>query len=673
MLLQGIFIPLFFIANYLFFSMLYRQWRAIHYAQPEKISSSLSFRIKNLIINVLLQRKLFLHHPIRGFFHVLIFYGFIVYSLHTLSQFIGGFIGSYTFYIPTLLGKRFAHVYDLFLDIFSILVLIGLFFFFTRRYILKAKELERPSFQSLVVIALISLLMIFSLIGEGARAYVYNMEDVPFTRRLLASLFEGASYDLGMFFFHLGWWGHVLTVFVFMIFLPRSKHAHLIWAPINFWYQRPNPKGEIPYLDTENAPVWGASTVVEFSWKDLLDSLSCIECGRCTLECPANRTGKVLDPRNIMLDLKHAFMNTMGEIEKKVKEGKTSLEELNAIDGIRVIDEYTPREAIWACTSCYACVETCPVGNNQLKAILEMRRSLVLNEGAMPQELQNALVNMENQGNPWGVGAHKREEWVEEMKVKTMAQYKEEGKEPEILYWVGCAGVFDERSKKIAKAVISLLKKAKVEFAVLGGEETCTGDSARRAGNEYLYQVLAQQNVETLNQYGVKKIVTACPHCFNTLKNEYPQFGGNYEVYHHTEFLHKLIEEGRLLISREKLEKLGNITYHDSCYLGRYNNLYDAPRKILERSSPHPLYEPVNHKIKGLCCGAGGAQMWMEEDKKTKRMNINRVEELLNTEAKTIATACPFCMVMISDGVKAKGKEEEVNTFDVAEILDQAT
>ncbi|HMV34560.1 MAG TPA: (Fe-S)-binding protein [Turneriella sp.] len=670
-----------------------KYWRLAHLGQAQEIKSTFGQKVKNIIINVFLQKKL-MKRPVRGIFHIFIFYGFLVYGGHTTSQFIGGFFGpyqvpvvggtGYDFYIPKLIDgiiPHFHYVYDYLLDIFSILVLSGLAFFALRRWVYRAYELDRPSGQSMIVISMISTLMISTLVGEGANAIRLGTaaDHISPIRQAMVALLSGAgltSANAGYWYIG-GWWAHILTVFAFMAFVPNSKHAHLIWAPVNFWFEKETPKGQLSFLDTENAKVWGAANVQDFTWKDHLNGLSCIECGRCTIECPANRTGKQLNPKNIMGDLKHALMEQMNKVEAAKKAGKSD-EEIAAMPELRVIDNYTSQESLWACTTCYACVEACPVGNNQVDAIIGMRRALVLSEGALPGELQTALTNMENQSNPWGVGSHKREEWAEGLNIKTMAKWAEEGTKPDVLFWVGCAGAFDDRNKKIAQSIAGLMNKADVKFGILGTEENCTGDSARRAGNEYLFQTLAGMNIQTMNNYGVQKIVTGCPHCFNTLKNEYPQMGGNYEVEHHTTFLDKLLQENKIEVDPSKAKELGLVTYHDSCYLGRYNDVYSAPRSILEKATGGKVVEAVDNKTRGLCCGAGGAQMWKEEEKSTdgagvkaERVNIKRTKQLVDTEAKTVASACPFCITMVADGVKSMEKEESVKTLDVAEILAQ--
>ena len=646
----------------------FNHYRMIHLGQPEEIKSSLIFKLKSVLINVLLQKKLF-QRPVRGIFHAMVFYGFLVYGAHTTSQIIGGFTGDYYFYIPSLLGLEFEHAYDYALDVFSLLVLSGLVFFSFRRWVLLAPELDRPSTQSFVIIVLIGLLMTSTLIGESAKAIILGHTDVNPIRAFFINFYQNYGLaDNALFIFKLGWWVHISTVFALTIYVPRSKHAHLIWAPLNYFYARPNPRGAIRFLDTENAPVWGAANVQDFTWKSLVDGLSCIECGRCQLECPASRTGKLLSPKNIMVDLKHAFMEQM----PKVQNAQAKEEDISSNTELRVIDQYTLPESLWACTTCYACVEVCPVGNNQVDSIIEMRRSLVLNEGSLPNELQGTLTNIENQSNPWGVGSHKREEWAEGLGVTTMAKWKEKGEEPDVLFWVGCAGSFDDRNKKVVRSLARLMQKADVTFGILGNEENCTGDSARRAGNEYLFQTMAEANIKTMNDYKVKKIVTSCPHCFNTLKNEYPQFGGNYEVTHHTVFIDKLLKKNQLTVDKEKAKELSQAVYHDSCYLGRYNDNYSAPRSILQQATGKKVVEAVDHGSKSLCCGAGGAQMWKEEEKGQERVNIKRTKQLLATETSTIAAACPFCMTMITDGVNSEEKGEQVQALDVVEVLEKS-
>lgn len=670
-LISVIFMVLFFASWGIAIYSVATRWQLIKTGLAEEVTTPLSFRIKQILINVLLQKKL-MQNPIRGIAHIFIFYGFLVYSLHSLSQFIGGFKGDPFFYLPEYFPEWLSTLYSYLLDLFSILVLLGLGFFVTRRYILKAKELDRPSSQSIVVVSMISLLMIFTLIGETANSIYFGFHSTIFREALapIVHAINAAGIDTVNIFIFC-WWGHLLALFAFLIYVPSSKHAHLIWAPVNFWFKSDVAAGKMKYMDVENATVWGAGSIHQFPWKNLLDTFACIECGRCQLACPAARTGKPLSPKKIMADMKHDVIDKMPAAKKAFAAGTDAAEvyadeELNATT--RVIGTSILADEVWACTSCYACVQACPVGNNQLASISEMRRSLVLNEGAMPSELAGAMTNMENQGNPWGIGADSRADWAEGLDIKVMGEL-EEDQRPDTLFWVGCAGSFEDRNKKVSQSFSRLLKKANVDFAILGVEETCTGDSARRGGNEYLFQALAAQNVETLNGYGVKKIITTCPHCYNTLKNEYPDFGGNYEVVHHSEFLNELISQKKLQLKQPEKQ---SVVYHDSCYLGRYNKIFDEPRNVLQKTD---LHEAAENKSTSMCCGAGGAQMWMEEEG-TQRINATRAKQLLDTKAEVVASACPFCMIMLRDGMQEvaqnAGTELTTQSLDITEILEQA-
>ncbi|MCB1174476.1 MAG: 4Fe-4S dicluster domain-containing protein [Leptospiraceae bacterium] len=556
------------------------------------------------------------------------------------------------------------HFYELAIQYFSVFVLLGLAFFSIRRWIFKAKGLDIPSTQSAIVILMIGTLMISTLVGQAASLLLPGEHQATWITSSILALLQACGVQDPMNALAVrdfSWWMHIGTVYSFMIFVPLSKHGHLIFAPMNFLMVRDTPYGTMQNMDLESeSAVWGAANVSEFKWTSLLDGLSCIECGRCTVQCPANRTGKPLDPKKIMVDLKHAMLDYSSNLMQQTAE--TGPAESKVIG-----DPYISEEEVWSCTSCHACVEACPVGNNQLEAIYEMRRNLVLAESRFPAELQLAFQNMENNSNPWGMGAHTRADWCSDLGVKTMA----EDANVDILYWVGCAGSFDERNKKIARSFVNLLQKAEINFAILGTEENCSGDSARRGGNEYLYQTLAQMNIETMNNYGVKKIVTACPHCFNTLKNEYPQLGGNYEVVHHSDYIDDLISTGKLELDSAAQASMAEskATYHDSCYLGRYNEIFDGPRNVIKDATGMELKEAVDNNRTSLCCGAGGAQMWMEEH--YERVNDKRTGQLLDTGADTIATACPFCITMISDGVKGKSMDEKVKVKDIAELVDE--
>jgi len=675
-----IFTVLFILANVVFAKAILYRVSLVFSAQKAAFNEdvrehkNLALRIKSVIFNVLLQKKNF-QEPLRGIMHAFIFYGFITYLIHTTNQMVAGVFGYwmnidqlYTFSLVSLISPNLNHAYEFMVQGVSFLVLFGLGFFAWRRWIAQAKGLDVHSPASAIVIGMIGTLMVSTLLGEGAKAISDNYaqhSNQSFIAAGIGSMWQnmGVDGERANLVYQIMWWMHILTVFTFMFYVPTSKHGHLIYAPMNYFFVTDTPRGQLSKLNLEDEnALWGANKVQDFPWPSLMDGLSCIECGRCQVQCPANRTGKVLNPKAIIVELKHALMDQMPQVAEARKAGKTA-EEIMGLETNVIGDKYISEEAIWGCTTCYACVEACPVGNNQVNAIVEMRRHLVLAESKFPAELQGAFTNMENNSNPWGVGAHTRADWAADLGVKTMA----EDANVDILYWVGCAGAFDERSKSTARSFVKIMQKANVNFGILGTEENCSGDSARRGGNEYLYQTLAQSNVDTMNKYNVKKVVTACPHCYNTIKNEYPQFGGNFEVVHHSEYIKNLIDEKKINIDLTVEDTKEKVTYHDPCYLGRYNDGYENPRAVVNAVSGNDPIEAVDHHSKSLCCGAGGAQMWMEEH--GDRVNDKRTGQLLDTGATTIAVSCPFCMTMVTDGVKAAHKTEEVKVKDIAELV----
>lgn len=638
------------------------RFKLILEAQPDNVKDKVGERIKSFVLNVLLQKKLF-KQPLRGLMHLFIFYGFIVYSITTINQMIEGFVDG--FHIPVLLDPNWpavANTYAFLLDLFTLLVIVGLIYFAWRRYITRAPNLDRPSTPSAIVISMIAILMISGMVMEASSYLIslsYGLDLAAYSpiREYFAQFMLSMDKAELVATQKTAWWVHLAAVLSFAVYVPNSKHAHLIYAPFNFYFIDTKARGEMSYIDLEaEDAVWGVSNVNEYTWTSLLDGLACIECGRCTDQCPAFATGKPLNPKEVIIEIKHATMEHMPAIAKAKKEGQEELPEA------LVAPQYVGVDTMWACTSCNACVEACPVGNDPMTKLLDLRRSKILMEGDLPNELALTLTNMENQSNPWGINAEKRADWSQGLDIPTLA----DNANVDYLFWVGCAGSFDDRAKKVSVALTKILKHAGISFGILGTEEQCSGDSARRGGNEYLYQMLAQGNVDTMNGYGVKKIITTCPHCFNTLKNEYPQFGGNYEIYHHTQFLADLMSSGKLPADSEATKE--KIAYHDSCYMGRYNKEYDAPRSVIKNVGKVVADPPRSHS-KSFCCGAGGAQMWMEESE--PRVNDNRTQELLEQNTNTIATNCPFCMTMIEDGVKNKEKEDDVKVKDLAELVAQ--
>jgi Fe-S oxidoreductase len=477
------------------------------------------------------------------------------------------------------------------------------------------------------------------------------------------------------------WWLHALLILGFLNYLPYSKHLHVATSLINVYLSNtsgPGQKGVMRPMDLEaEVEQFGASDVDHLTWKNLLDGYSCTECGRCTAACPANLTGKLLSPRKIVVNTRQRLMekgplatgDRMEFSHPRLVHGEggdAGAATASQVESDRLLDTYITDEELWACTSCRACVQECPVSIDQLDIINEMRRYLVLSESRFPEEVQPAFESLERNGSPWAFNPGDRAKWAEGMDILTMAEALERGDRPDVLFWVGCMGSFDDRAKKITVAFARILKACNINFAILGQEEHCHGDPARRMGNEYLYQMLAKDTIETLDRYEVKTIVTSCPHCFHQIGNEFPQLGGNYEVIHHSTFIERLLQENRVPLQSDEGKRL-TVAYHDSCYLGRYNDIYDAPRETLKRALPVVnLVEPKRTKDRGLCCGAGGGRMFMEE-RVGKRINVERTEELLATGAEAIAVACPFCMTMITDGVNAT--HADVPVLDIAEVV----
>jgi Fe-S oxidoreductase len=502
----------------------------------------------------------------------------------------------------------------------------------------------------------------FRIAVSTAEGKDMSFENWSFIGYPLSQLVDGGSLQSLQNWHQAMWVLHVVAFVGFLALLPLTMLRHIFTSPLNMYLKdRDRPKGAMramPNLTETSLETFGASVVEDFTWKQLLDTDSCTMCGRCTSVCPAHATGKPLDPREIVLKTgeimaataAHGSVTPPLSIDSEIKIGANSL------------FERITAEEVWACTTCRACDEICPVNIEILDKILDMRRYLSLMESNFPAELGNAYRAMENQGNPWGMNQDDRADWAKDLNVDVVdpgAAFNHE-----YLYWVGCAGSFDDKNKKVTQAMAKLLERADIDVAILGPSEMCTGDSARRSGNEYLFQMLALPNIEMLNGMGVKKIITQCPHCFNTLKNEYPQLGGNYEVVHHSEFLEHLIDTGKLDIRNASLED--RITYHDSCYLGRHNDVYLAPRKIVGSIKGVQIVEMPRNGTQGMCCGAGGARMWMEESIGTK-VNDERAQEAISTGATRVATACPFCYIMMDDGVKAAGKEEtDVKVADIA-------
>jgi Fe-S oxidoreductase len=636
------------------------------------------------------QRKL-LKWSVPGVAHFLTFWGFIILILTIIEAY--GDLFSRTFAIPGIGHWAWVGFLE---DLFAVAVLVGIATFAIIRLRTSPKrEVRKSRFDgshtgaAWLVLALIFLVIATLLIYRGAQT---NTGDFPYAHGAFASqivghwlhpLGVGANKALETTFILL----QLAVILGFGVFVTYSKHLHIAIAPLNVLFsRRPNGLGALQpmrsggkVLDFEEADpdtdIFGRGKIEDFTWKGMLDMATCTECGRCQSQCPAWITDKPLSPKMLILDLRdHAFAKApyllagSDEAREKLPDA-VKAEAERPLVGNEAANGVIDPDVLWSCTNCGACVEECPVDIEHIDHISDMRRHQVLIESAFPTEASSMLKNLENKGDPWGMGEARRLEWAEGLDFEVPVVDGTIGPDVEYLFWVGCAGALEDRARKTTRAIAELLHTAGVSFAVLGPAETCTGDPARRIGNEFVYSMLAEQNIATLNEVGARKIVASCPHCFNTLAKEYPQLGGNYEVIHHTQLLARLVEEGKLTPVTPVEEK---ITYHDPCFLGRHNRIFTAPREIMERVPGVQAQEMHRCKERGFCCGAGGARMWMEE-RIGKRINTERIDEALSTNPDTISTGCPYCLVMLGDAVSAKRSSgeaaESLEVVDVAQIL----
>jgi Fe-S oxidoreductase len=616
-------------------------------------------RIKLLFTDVLAQTNV-RRKTMPGWAHTFIFFGFLAVQPHSLELMIRGVFPGFhvASWVPGLYGA-----YLFAADILAFLVLAGLGYALYRRLFLKPAYLTDGLDARLIILFTAVIIVTFHLINAfllvpsigGSFDYARYLT----ISKVLHNIFDLNNLAPGVARsgFEIVYWIHILTILGFLIYIPGSKHLHLLAAAPNvFLKPLERPKAMIVTdIENEEAETFGLGNVSELNWKNVLDLYACTECGRCEEHCPADTTGKPLSPKRIIHDSKiDLFSQSNAILARQYDSVLPLVREESPITG----------DVLWSCTTCRACEDICPVNIQHLDIILEARKHQVLMQSSFPPEMQETFNNLENQSNPWGFGSDTRANWARGLDVPLMT----DNPEADILYYVGCAGSFDDRGKKIAQAMARVLKKAGVNFAILGQEERCNGDIARRAGNEYLAQMMIAENVEILNQYKPKKIVAACPHCFNTIKNEYPRFGATYDVVHHTEFLLDLLRQGKLKINGTITEA---VTFHDSCYLGRWNGIVDAPRQILQMvNGGRQLIEMARNRTEGFCCGAGGARMFMEETI-GKRINHERAEEVMATGAAAVAAACPFCITMLRDGINDNNGEVDVK--DIVEIIDEAT
>ena len=612
-----------------------------------------------------------------GAMHFFIFWGFMILALREIILVGGAYQPGFQEWLP-LLGSAslIAYGYTFLYNVTEVVVLAMVLFALYRRLLIRPARLDL-NIEGIVILCLILGVVVTDLFYDAARfnlilgfghdlhylhhpAFGTEMEWAPFAS-LLAGWISGWGEGANAMFFHFGFWLHIGNILVFLNLLPLTKHAHVISAlPNVFFGSLDYPHAPAALLELENEEAWengglGVERVEQFTWKQALDVYTCTECGRCYDICPTYVTKKPLTLKWFNDSLRHHLEDQTPAI---MATGKSD-------ENVSLVGDVIRHDTLWACTTCRACEEVCPVSIEHVPRIIAMRQAQVLIAENYPKELNATFRGLEQNANPWNLGYDQRADWVGEMDFPVPILTEPPEADFDVLMWVGCMGSFDKRSQKIARATATLLNKAGVRFAILGNAEKCTGDLARRSGNEMLYQTLARENVDTLNGLKVRQVVTQCPHCLNAMKNEYPQLEGRYEVFHHSTYIAKLVDEGRLTL---KPTVEGSVTFHDPCYLGRYNGEYDAPRRLLAATTTEEPVEMARSRNESFCCGAGGGRMWMEENIGT-RVNEERVRQAAETGAKTIATACPFCMTMIEDGINQSGREDELEVKDIAELV----
>ncbi|PZC47122.1 MAG: Fe-S oxidoreductase [Chloroflexi bacterium] len=597
---------------------------------------------------------------VAGLAHFFIFWGFLSFALSYILFIFGDSI--WHRFSETILTDKGIRIFVSYLDVLALIFLLVILLGVGRRWWKTPRRLSFDLTQKLdaaVILTFITLLMSLTILTEAF--YVVGYGKGPHAEALIGKAIGKAFISSNMpqstaiILHEIGWWLHLLIILSFSIVIALSKHTHLIGAPFNFFFRSLETPGTLTTPNLETAESFGAFNIKDFTWKQLLDGYACAVCGRCSDVCPANFSGKLLSPMHIVANLK----DHMQEVGPSIIKGE-SIEGNNPL-----VPNNIPKEAIWDCLTCGACVAECPVGVEHVQTIVDIRRHLVMEKAEIPETGQAALVSLEQRGHPWRGTTYNRTDWMKDMNVRTV----DENPNAEYLLWIGCTSALEKRGHTVARSLSRVLQRAKVDFAVLGQKETCTGDPARRLGNEYLYQNIASQTIETLKTHKVRKIITLCPHCFNVMKNEYPHLDGNFEVIHYSKFVDTLISTGKLKVIGEIKE---NVSYHDSCYLGRHNNIYEEPRNIATSIPGLNLLEMKKNRQQGFCCGAGGGHAWLEENQGT-RINHMRTDQFLETGADTVAVSCPFCLQMFDEGLSSRDESKKRKAVDLIELVDQST
>jgi Fe-S oxidoreductase/nitrate reductase gamma subunit len=659
-------------------SMRYLAWRR---GQPFTPVGDVGPRLKRALGVVFLHRRILRRgYVYAGLMHLFIFYGFVVLFIGTIIVLLEADI------VRPYFGTSFFHgsfyvVYKIVINFFGLLFMIGLLMAVWRRYGQGLPKFRKSLSDDAIVLGLLMALGLTGFLLQGLRLAATRDDSavIHWVSYPLVLALSGADPGALMAVHHGAWWFHMVATTVLIAYIPVSKLFHMFSGPTNVYMRAEEPRALAGIENIEEQERFGVAALNDFNWKQLLNTDACMRCGRCLDFCPTFNTGKPLKPRQLVIEL-GAYMNRQNGLlagpagplladagvrgSELTQPDQPSLRDL--APAASLVGDVVSEDEIWDCTTCRACMEQCPVLIEHVPLIVELRRNLVLEQSKFPNELTMLFNNLERNGNPYSFPASTRADWADGLDVPMLAEV-EDPSSLEVIYWVGCMSSFDARNQRLARALVKIFRAAEVPFAILGLEETCTGDPARRAGNEYLFQILAQQNVETLNQYKPKRIVANCAHCFNSLKNEYPQFGGHFEVIHHTQFINELITAGRLKLPEGQA---GDYAYHDPCYIGRYNDVYDDPRNVLKMADGG-MIELGRSRDKSFCCGAGGARAFMEENR-GERISTNRLKEALDTPAKGIAVGCPFCVTMFEDGVRALNAEETFQVRDLAEIVAEA-